>query len=72
MCHLSRHTLVADSLRRNPVTDRTTCIVVPPYVDKKNYGGVHGGLLPVLNIWNHSRFSVDLSEMLTVYLLPEL
>jgi hypothetical protein len=69
MCHLPRHMLVAGSLDRNPVRERTICIVVTPYIDKQIVGGDQRGLLPFLNTWHQSRVSVEPSEILTVYLL---
>ena len=61
-----------DSLHRNSVRERTTCILVPPYIDKQIVGGDQKGLLPIVNTWNQSTVSLEPSEMLAIYLLSEL
>jgi hypothetical protein len=70
--HLPRYTLVVDSLHRKPVRERTTGKFSTSIYKYTNWWSWSSGLLPFLNTWNQSTVSVEPSEMLTVYLLPQL
>jgi hypothetical protein len=70
--HLPRNTLVTDSLHLNPVTEGKTCIELTVHTDKQNFAVEHRGLLRFLCTWNEIGLGLDTTEVLTVYLQPQM